>query len=96
MAVLALNCPDIQVTVVDINEIQISKWNSSDLSQLPVYEPGLSEIVSQTRFKNLHFSTDLEGSIRYSISKPYFFSRIAPIVRTSFPGVRKSAIELEL
>ena len=44
MAVLALNCPDIQVTVVDINEIQISKWNSSDLSQLPVYEPGLSEM----------------------------------------------------
>ena len=64
MAVLALNCPDIQVTVVDINEIQISKWNSSDLSQLPVYEPGLSEIISQTRFKNLHFSTDLEGSIK--------------------------------
>ncbi len=64
MAVLALNCPDIQVTVVDINDIQISKWNSSDLSQLPVYEPGLSEIISQTRFKNLHFSTDLEGSIK--------------------------------
>ena len=64
MAVLALNCPDIQVTVVDINEIQISKWNGSDLSQLPVYEPGLSEIISQTRFKNLHFSTDLEGAIK--------------------------------
>lgn len=46
MAMIALKCPDIKVTVVDINPVQIAAWNSSDL---PIYEPGLEEIVMTTR-----------------------------------------------
>ncbi len=64
MAVLAHNCSNIRVTVVDINEKQISRWNDPDLSKLPVYEPGLAEIISKTRFKNLYFSSNVEQSIK--------------------------------
>ena len=45
MAVIAKNCPDIEVEVVDINETRIKAWNDTDLNNLPVFEPGLSEIV---------------------------------------------------
>ncbi len=61
MAVIALKAPDIQVTVVDMNVARIAEWNSD---RLPVYEPGLDEVVRQTRGKNLHFSTDVEGGIK--------------------------------
>tara|TARA_B100000212_G_scaffold342082_1_gene327499 strand:- start:5321 stop:6727 length:1407 start_codon:yes stop_codon:yes gene_type:complete len=64
MAVIASNCPDVQVTVVDINDNQISKWNDDNLKNLPVFEPGLAELVERTRFKNLHFSTNIEESIK--------------------------------
>ena len=50
MAMIAHKCSDIEVTVVDLNEARIAAWNSGDL---PVYEPGLEEIVSQNREKNL-------------------------------------------
>ena len=63
MAVIAKMCPEIQVTVVDINPDRIAKWNDQDLSKLPVYEPGLAEIVGETRGKNLHFSTDVDLSL---------------------------------
>ena len=63
MAVIALKCPEIDVHVLDIDEEKISNWNSDDLSKIPVYEPGLSEIISQTRGKNLFFSTDIEKYI---------------------------------
>lgn len=63
MTVIAQKCPDIQVTVVDINEARISAWNDEDLSKLPVYEPGLDQIVAQTRNKNLFFSTNVEKAI---------------------------------
>eukprot|EP00887_Chlorella_sp_A99_P001010 scaffold5.g1010.t1 len=53
---IALNCPDIEVVVVDINDARISAWNSS---KLPIYEPGLYEVVAQCRGKNLFFSTDV-------------------------------------
>ena len=53
MAVIALKCPDIKVTVVDANKEKISKWNSSNLDDLPVFEPGLKEVIMQTRDKNL-------------------------------------------
>ncbi len=43
MAVIALKCPDIKVTVVDLNQQRIEAWNSDDLDQLPIYEPGLKE-----------------------------------------------------
>ena len=61
MAMIAYKCPQYRVTVVDINPIRIAEWNSDDL---PIYEPGLDEIVRATRGKNLFFSTDIEGGIR--------------------------------
>ncbi len=63
MAVMALKCPDIQVNVVDINKDRIDNWNDKNLSKLPVYEPGLAEIVKKCRGKNLHFSTKIKEMI---------------------------------
>lgn len=66
MAVIALKCPNIRVTVVDINADRIAAWNADDLDQLPVYEPGLKEVVAEARGRNLFFSTDVEGAIERS------------------------------
>ena len=65
MAVIALKCPDINVTVVDMNKEKIEKWNG-DLEHLPVYEPGLKEIIAQVRNKNLFFSDKIDESIQKS------------------------------
>jgi len=64
MAVIAKNCPNIQVEVVDINIDRINNWNSEDLADLPIYEPGLSEIVKKCRGKNLYFSNNIKEKIR--------------------------------
>ncbi|MDR0902146.1 MAG: UDP-glucose 6-dehydrogenase [Opitutaceae bacterium] len=61
MAMIALKAPDIQVTVVDLNEARIAAWNSG---ALPVYEPGLDEVVKQSRGRNLFFSTDVTRGIQ--------------------------------
>jgi UDPglucose 6-dehydrogenase len=61
MAMIALKAPEIEVRVVDMNPTRIAAWNSD---ALPIYEPGLDEIVRQTRGRNLHFSTDVAGGIR--------------------------------
>ncbi len=63
MAVIANHCPNIQVNVVDLNEEKINDWNNPNLSKLPVYEPGLNEIILKCRNKNLHFSTEVNKSI---------------------------------
>lgn len=63
MAVIAQKCPDIKVTVVDLNEKRIASWNDPDVDNIPIYEPGLSEIVAATRDKNLFFSTDVDKAI---------------------------------
>ena len=63
MAVIADKCPDIQINVVDINKERIELWNSPDLSELPIFEPGLDEIVARCRGKNLHFSTNIKENI---------------------------------
>lgn len=63
MSVIANKCPDIQVTVVDINQNRIDQWNDLDLDKLPVYEPGLKEIVAESRGKNLFFSTEVDAAI---------------------------------
>ena len=63
MSVLAKYCPEIEVNVVDINEDRIRSWNSLDLNDLPIYEPGLKEIIKECRGVNLHFSCDLELNI---------------------------------
>ena len=64
MAVIASKCPNIKINVVDLNEERIARWNSNDLSDLPVFEPGLDKIVSECRDKNLFFSTDVNNSIK--------------------------------
>ena len=61
MAMIAYKCPQYKVTLVDINPSRIDQWNS-DL--LPIYEPGLDEIVKKTRGRNLFFSTDIEKGIK--------------------------------
>ncbi|MDC6350597.1 UDP-glucose 6-dehydrogenase [Zeaxanthinibacter sp. PT1] len=63
MAVIAQKCPDIKVTVVDINEKRIAAWNHEDLSKLPVYEPGLDQVVEEARGRNLFFSTEVDQAI---------------------------------
>ncbi len=63
MAVIAQKCPEINVTVVDINEKRIAAWNDEDVENIPIYEPGLSDIVKEARGRNLFFSTDVDGAI---------------------------------
>jgi nucleotide sugar dehydrogenase len=63
MAMIALKAPDIEVRVVDMNSARIAAWNSD---QLPIYEPGLDDVVRQARGRNLHFSTDVRGAISES------------------------------
>jgi len=63
MSVIALKNPQITVTVVDINKDRIDAWNGP-LDSLPIFEPGLSEIIAQTRGKNLFFSTDIDSAIK--------------------------------
>ncbi len=64
MAVIAAKCPEVNVTVVDLNAARIAAWNDADLSQLPVYEPGLDNIVDAARGRNLFFSTEVEEAIQ--------------------------------
>ncbi|MDC3170805.1 nucleotide sugar dehydrogenase [Prochlorococcus sp. AH-716-E13] len=64
MAVIANKCNNIRVEVVDINNERIQKWNSLNLDELPIYEPGLAEIINACRGKNLFFSTLIEEKIR--------------------------------
>ena len=64
MAVIAQKNPQIKVTVVDINEQRIAAWNDDNLDNLPVYEPGLADVVAEARGRNLFFSTDVDGSIK--------------------------------
>ena len=62
MAVIALKCPDIDITVVDANPEKIKAWNGP-LDALPVYEPGLAAVVKEARGRNLFFSDDIPGNI---------------------------------
>lgn len=61
MAMIAYKCPQYRVDVVDINPNRIQEWNSSEL---PIFEPGLDEIVTTVRGRNLFFSTDIEEGIQ--------------------------------
>lgn len=63
MATIALKCPQLEVVIVDMNEDRINRWNSDDL---PIYEPGLPEVVKACRGKNLFFSTDVKKGIEES------------------------------
>ncbi len=61
MAMIARKCPDVQVTVVDINADRIAAWQTDEL---PIYEPGLLEVVKEARGRNLFFSTEVDQGIR--------------------------------
>ena len=63
MAVIADNCPEIKINVVDRNPERINSWNDEDLSKLPIYEKGLDKIIERTRNKNLFFSTKIDEAI---------------------------------
>ena len=63
MAVIARQCPNITVTVVDISSDRIAAWNDQNLDNLPIYEPGLAEVVAKARGKNLFFSTEMDKAI---------------------------------
>ena len=63
MAVIAYKCEDIIVNVVDTNNSRIDLWNDNDLKKLPIFEPGLDKIISETRNKNLFFSNNVEKNI---------------------------------
>ncbi len=76
MAVIANKCPNIIVTVLDINSKRILNWNDKNLSNLPVYEPGLDEIIKRCRGVNLFFSTNIEEEI--SLADMIFLSVNTP------------------
>ncbi|PZR18990.1 MAG: nucleotide sugar dehydrogenase [Flavobacterium psychrophilum] len=63
MAVIAHKCPDIKITIVDLNAERIAAWNDKDVNNIPIYEPGLADIVASSRGKNLFFSTDIDKAI---------------------------------
>ncbi len=91
MAVIADKCPSIHVDVVDINKKRIQKWNSPNLEELPVYEPGLKEIIKRCRNKNLKFST----SIKEKISKAdmIFISVNTPTKKKGFGAGKASDLK---
>ena len=61
MAVIADRCPDLKVTVTDINEERIAAWNSDEL---PIYEPGLKDVVMRCRGRNLFYTTDIASNVK--------------------------------
>ena len=63
MAVIAQKCPHIKVTVVDLNAERIAAWNDPDANNIPIYEPGLSNLVAEARGRNLFFTTEVEKAI---------------------------------
>jgi UDPglucose 6-dehydrogenase len=63
MAVIAKQCPHVKVTVVDLNSARIAAWNDPDTDHIPVYEPGLGDVVAEARGRNLFFSTDVDKAI---------------------------------
>ena len=63
MAVFAEHCKEVKITVTDVNEGRINSWNDPDIGNLPIYEPGLDQIIDKCRDKNLFFSTNIQESI---------------------------------
>ena len=87
MAVIALKCPHINVIVVDNNPEKIKAWNGP-LENLPVYEPGLSDIVKEARDRNLFFSQDIKESIKKS---DMIFMAVNTPTKTSGEGAGMAA-----
>ena len=85
MAMIALKAPGIEVRVVDMNAARIDAWNSDTL---PIYEPGLDAVIKQTRGKNLHFSTDVQGGIK---AADIIFVAVNPPTKTYGVGAGRAA-----
>ena len=64
MAVIADNCPNINITIVDLNKERIDLWNSDDITKIPIFEPGLQKIIKKVRNRNLFFTTEIANSIK--------------------------------
>jgi UDPglucose 6-dehydrogenase len=87
MAVIADRCPDLSVTVIDLNEARIAAWNSDTL---PVYEPGLDEVVRRTRGRNLRFIPQREGAAAVAAADAVFISVNTP-TKTQGAGAGKAS-----
>ena len=87
MAVIADRCPGISVTVIDMNEARIAAWNSD---ALPVYEPGLQEVVRRSRGRNLRFITQCEGAAAVAAADAVFISVNTP-TKTQGAGAGKAS-----
>jgi UDPglucose 6-dehydrogenase len=87
MAVIADRCPGISVTVIDLNEPRIAAWNSGSL---PVYEPGLDEVVRRTRGRNLRFISQREGAAAVTAADAVFISVNTP-TKTQGSGAGKAS-----
>lgn len=61
MAVIAAKCPDYKITVTDVNKEKINAWKTD---KLPIFEPGLLEVVQEARGRNLFFTTDTGKAIK--------------------------------
>jgi UDPglucose 6-dehydrogenase len=85
MAMIARKCPDYKVTVVDINKARIDAWNSPNI---PIYEPGLDELVFAARDKNLFFTTNVDDGIREA---DIIFVSVNTPTKTFGEGVGKAA-----
>ncbi|TYZ61078.1 hypothetical protein PybrP1_011378 [[Pythium] brassicae (nom. inval.)] len=64
MAVIATHCPSVRVLVVDSSDAKIARWNSPEASELPIYEPGLHELLLAARDRNLFFSSNAQRCIQ--------------------------------
>ena len=83
MSVIAHECPNLKVIVVDSNSDKIKSWNSKSLDNLPVYEPGLKEIIKKTRNKNLFFSHNIDEAI---LNSDIIFMAVNTPTKTSGKG----------
>jgi len=88
MTMMASKCPDLIFNVVDINEKRIASWNNQDLSKLPIFEPGLEELIAKTRNKNLFFSTNIKEAIE---SADIIFISVNTPTKTKGLGAGKSS-----
>ena len=88
MTIMASKCPDLIFNVVDINEERIASWNNEDLSKLPIFEPGLEELITETRNKNLFFSTNVKEAIA---SADIIFISVNTPTKTKGLGAGKSS-----
>ena len=88
MTMMASKCPNLIFNVVDINEERIASWNNKNLSKLPIFEPGLKELVAKTRNKNLFFSTNIKEAIE---SADIIFISVNTPTKTKGLGAGKSS-----